>query len=112
MASRQTTRPKATRRTLMRTTEQIVSDIRRISQRVVEPSDEAVLECAIQGPASGIPGAFIDALDRVDPSCRSSESLHELLVEYADTVATSSRSVLPKSVILTFSSGQTFVSTK
>ena len=96
----------------MRSTEQIVSDIREITKRVVEDSDDGVLECSIDGTASGIPGAFIEALDRVDPTCSSSESLHKLLVEYANAVASFSRSMIPKTVVVRFSSGQTFVTTK
>jgi hypothetical protein len=83
-----------------------------MTQRVVALSDEVVLECPIHGTASGVPGALTDALDRTDPSYSSSESLHELLVEYADAVATFSHSALPKCVTLTFSFGQTLISSK
>ena len=96
----------------MRSTEQIASDIREITQRVVEDSDDGVLECSIDGTASGIPGAFIDALDRVDPTGSSSASFHKLLVEYANAVASLSRSMIPKTVVVRFSSGQTLVTTK
>ena len=96
----------------MRATEQIVFDIRQITKGAVEDSDNGVLECSIDGTASGIPGAFIEALDRVDPTCSSSESLHKLLVEYANAAAFFSQSVIPRTVVLRFSSGQTFVTAK
>ena len=94
----------------MRTTETIASDIRQITQMVVEPSDDATLECLIHGTASGIPGAFIEALDRADPTFRTSEALHELLAEYAAASA-APPATTPKAVILKFERGKTFIST-
>jgi len=95
----------------MRPLEQIASDIRKITGMIVTPSDRATLTCTIDGSASGIPGAFVDALDRADPSGRSSEALHELLVEYASSAATPEHR-LPRAVLLEFSSGETNISTQ
>ena len=95
----------------MRTTETIASDIRQITQMVVEASDDATLECLIHGTASGIPGAFIQALDRADPTFQTSETLHELLAEYAAASAVPPPATTPKAVILKFERGKTFIST-
>ena len=95
----------------MRPLEQIASEIRRITTSVVTASDRATLICTIDGTASGVPGAFADALDRADRSGRSSEALHELLVEYARGTTTPERGV-PTAVLLHFSSGETIISTQ
>ncbi len=82
---------------------------------VVGSSDDATLKCLIHGTASGIPGAFVEALDRADPTFRASETLHELLVEYAVAAAASAgvpRASRSTAVILRFDRGETFISIK
>ena len=62
------------------------------------------IRCTIHGTASGIPGAFVDALDRADPTGRSSEKLHVLLAEYGAAHARSEGSeTLPQAVVLKIS---------
>ena len=96
----------------MRSSHQVETDIRVIVDLVVEPSDVGTLVCSIDGTASGIPGAFTDALERADLSGKSSARFHELLVEYAECVALEKNLEIPKSVVLTFTSGKTILTTQ
>jgi hypothetical protein len=96
----------------MRQPEQIECDIRRIASLVVKPSDDFTLDCQIDGTASGISGAFIEALDRADPSFEASEAFHELVVEYANATAKVQTGVVPRKVMLRFALGQLTIITK
>ena len=96
----------------MRPSHQVGSDIRQITDIIVEQSDVGTLTCSIDGTASGIPGAFTDALDRADVSGHSSGRLHELLVEYAECIGFERNMEIPRFVILTFNSGKTNLTTR
>ena len=61
--------------------------IRRIIRRLPSERGKHTLRCSIDGTASGISTAFIDALDRLDQSGRSSERLHVLIAQLGDAVA-------------------------
>ena len=98
--------------TSMRRLKQIESDIRRITSLVTEHGDEAILECAIDGTASAIPGAFVDSLDRTDGTGEASAALHELLVEYANIMGQLKDGIVPRAITLRFSSGKTTISAK
>jgi len=90
----------------MRSSSQIKTDIRRITALVVEDSEVANLRCSIDGTASGIPSAFIDAIDRADTSGLSSGALHELLVEFAQSIAAETNVPIPRNITVEFRSGE------
>ena len=69
-----------------RSSEAIAGEVRAITARVVGSNDVYTLWCTVDGTASGISAAFVDALDRADRTGRSSERLHELIVEYAESM--------------------------
>lgn len=96
----------------MRPSHQVETDIRKITDLIVKHSDVGTLTCSIDGTASGIPGAFADALDRADVSGKSSERLHELLVEYAGCVGVERDSEIPRFVMVTFDSGKVILTTR
>lgn len=97
----------------MRSSLQVGTEIKQIADLVIGPKDGGrTLICSIEGTASGIPGAFMDHLDQIDQSGRSSELLHELLVEYAGSIAAEMHVQTPKNVILTFKSGEMSIATE
>lgn len=76
----------------------IMEEIHGILEPLLSGGQEPVeIRCTIEGTASGIPGAFVDALDREGSS---SERLHELLVEFAEASAHEANGDIPKMVVI------------
>jgi hypothetical protein len=97
---------------MLRKSTDIEKDICRITDLVLGPEEGWKIECQIDGTMSGVPAAFMDAIEREDPSGDSAERFHELLVEYANVVAVEKGIEVPRLVIVEFLAGCLNLSTK
>lgn len=71
----------------MQSVAELEESIRHIIRKLPPEPGQHTLRCTVDGTSSGIPVAFVDALDRIDPSGRSSERLHILIAQLGASIA-------------------------
>jgi hypothetical protein len=71
----------------MQSVAELEESIREIIRKLPPEPGKHTLRCTVDGTSSGIPVAFVDALDRIDQSGRSSERLHILIAQLGAAVA-------------------------